>query len=332
MYSNKSIFGVWLGGISVAVALASGAVHAQSPGDAAGYITDPEGNIVRSGTGECWHSSEWTPDKATIVGCDGVVADVNVEVIPGEPTGVVEAFVIPTTALFAFDKADLTPEAENTIETYLREYREDWRPELAHAYEAIIIGYTDSTGDAKYNLGLSKRRAEAVRGFLVTQGVPAEKLRALGRGENDPIASNATKEGRAENRRVEVFVIGEAKGLDAIRFPSVALFPRRSAELTPQGKQLLDKQVEEARAMLSRAVMIEVVGHTDDVGDDAYNQELSEQRADTVAEALVADGVDPSKIVAWGAGEKMPIASNATEEGRADNRRVEVQVLGRMKE
>jgi OOP family OmpA-OmpF porin len=331
MYSNNKIFGGWLGGMSVALALASGTVHAQSRGDAPGYITDPEGNVVTSGTGECWHSGEWTPDNATIVGCDGVVADVNVEVIPGAPTGNVEAIVIPATALFAFNKADLTPEAEETIDEYLQKYREDWRPGLAQAYEAIIIGYTDSTGNANYNLGLSKRRAESVRDYLVAQGVPAEKLRVLGRGENDPIASNATKEGRAENRRVEVIVIGESRALDAIRFPSVALFPRRSAELTPQGKQLLDKQVDEAREMLSRAVMIEVVGHTDDVGDDAYNQELSEQRADTVAEALVADGVDPSKIVAWGAGEQMPIASNATEQGRADNRRVEVQVLGRLK-
>jgi OOP family OmpA-OmpF porin len=332
MYSNKKTFGVWLGGIFVGAALASGAVHAESRGTAPGYVTDSRGNIVMSGTGECWHSSDWTPDKATIVGCDGVVADVTVEVIEGAPTGIVEAIVIPATALFAFDKADLTPEAENTVDEYLRKYREDWRPELAHAYEAIVIGHTDSVGDANYNLGLSKRRAEAVRDFLVAEDVPPEKLRVLGRGENDPIASNDTKEGRALNRRVEVIVIGEARALDTMRFPSVALFPRRSAELSPQGKQLLDKQVEEGRGQLKRAVLIEIIGHTDDVGDDDYNQELSEQRAKAVRDYLVVTGVDPSKMVTWGAGEKMPIASNATEQGRADNRRVEVLVLGRLKQ
>jgi outer membrane protein OmpA-like peptidoglycan-associated protein len=83
--------------------------------------------------------------------------------------------------------------------------------------------------------------------------------------------------------------------------------------------------------MLSRAAYIEVIGHTDDVGDDAYNQELSEQRAESVRNYLVAAGVDGSKMVSVGAGESMPIASNKTDEGRAENRRVEVMVLGRVR-
>jgi outer membrane protein OmpA-like peptidoglycan-associated protein len=180
-------------------------------------------------------------------------------------------------------------------------------------------------------LGLSMRRAQAVSDYLVSTGVDAAILREVGRGEEDPIASNDTEEGRAQNRRVQVIAIAEPRALDAIRFPSVVLFPRRSGELTDQGKEILAEQLEEAREMLSRASYIEVIGHTDDVGDDAYNQELSEQRAESVRNYLVGAGVDASKMVTTGAGESMPIASNKTDEGRAENRRVEVMVLGRVR-
>ena len=94
---------------------------------------------------------------------------------------------------------------------------------------------------------------------------------------------------------------------------------------------MLEKNIDDGRDQLKRATYIEVVGHTDDVGDNDYNQKLSEQRAQAVAKYLIKSGVDASKIVAMGAGERMPVASNATEEGRADNRRVEVLVLGRAK-
>ncbi|HHJ15847.1 MAG TPA: hypothetical protein ENJ80_04030 [Gammaproteobacteria bacterium] len=154
-------------------------------------------------------------------------------------------------------------------------------------------------------------------------------MRTLGRGENDPIASNDTKAGRAQNRRVEVIVVGQPRALDAMIFPSVALFERRSAEITPAGEKLLKKNIEEGRARFKRAIYIEVVGHTDDVGDNDYNQKLSEQRAEAVGRYLVEAGIDPNKILMVGAGETAPIASNTTPEGRAENRRVEVLVLGR---
>jgi outer membrane protein OmpA-like peptidoglycan-associated protein len=202
-------------------------------------------------------------------------------------------------------------------------------PELAEAYAAIIIGHTDSTGDAKYNQGLSQRRAESVRDYLVKTGAPAEKLRVVGRGEDAPIASNNTPEGQATNRRVTVVVIGETRALDAMRFPSVALFPRRSGELTEQGKQVIEQNRQLAQDQLKRADYIEIVGHTDDVGDDDYNQELSEQRAQSVYNYLVETGLDANKVVVVGMGEKMPITTNTTDEGRAENRRVEILLLGR---
>ena len=71
---------------------------------------------------------------------------------------------------------------------------------------------------------------------------------------------------------------------------------------------------------------IEVAGHTDNVGSDSYNQKLSEQRAQAVVTKLIGAGVDANRLYHFGRGETQPIASNATEEGRAQNRRVEVRI------
>ena len=69
-----------------------------------------------------------------------------------------------------------------------------------------VQGYTDSQGAADYNLGLSQRRAESVRAYLVSKGVPSDKITAKGYGKDRPVADNATAEGRADNRRVEIVV------------------------------------------------------------------------------------------------------------------------------
>jgi outer membrane protein OmpA-like peptidoglycan-associated protein len=68
----------------------------------------------------------------------------------------------------------------------------------------VIEGHTDSVGSEEYNLGLSQRRAEAVRMALVERGVRAEHVRAIGKGETSPVASNANTGGRQQNRRVEI--------------------------------------------------------------------------------------------------------------------------------
>ncbi|MFY9142825.1 OmpA family protein [Sulfuricurvum sp.] len=72
------------------------------------------------------------------------------------------------------------------------------------AYKANIVGHTDSTGSDKYNQKLSEKRAETVKTMLIKDGVAAERLTSEGMGEKMPVASNKTKEGRAENRRIEV--------------------------------------------------------------------------------------------------------------------------------
>lgn len=96
------------------------------------------------------------------------------------------------------------------------------------------------------------------------------------------------------------------------------------SNLKPEGKKALDGLVAEMK--IDQVEQIIVVGHTDSIGTDAYNQKLSERRAKTVADYLVSKGVPAAKIKASGKGESQPIADNKTKAGRAKNRRVEVTV------
>ena len=69
-----------------------------------------------------------------------------------------------------------------------------------------VIGHTDSTGEAAYNFDLSQRRAQAVASVLINGGVSPQRIRSIGRGEDAPIATNATAQGRQQNRRVEIII------------------------------------------------------------------------------------------------------------------------------
>ena len=73
------------------------------------------------------------------------------------------------------------------------------------------------------------------------------------------------------------------------------------------------------------------IGHTDSIGADAYNQKLSVRRAESVKSYLVSKGVEPNRIYTEGKGEKQPVASNKTADGRQKNRRVEIEVIGTRK-
>ncbi|MGC2033011.1 MAG: OmpA family protein, partial [Steroidobacteraceae bacterium] len=104
---------------------------------------------------------------------------------------------------FEFNSAELTVPARQTLDEVAASLVK--QPEL----KVEIQGYTDSTGSAEYNLHLSQKRSESVRSFLISKGVNPVGLTAKGFGKANPIATNATTEGRAENRRV-VFQVASA--------------------------------------------------------------------------------------------------------------------------
>lgn len=109
-----------------------------------------------------------------------------------------------------------------------------------------------------------------------------------------------------------------------MKLDSSSSFATASAELSSQAKS----QIAEVVAVLKQypQAVVSVTGHTDSRGSEAFNQKLSEQRAQAVADEIVAQGIDSSRVTAEGKGELEPIASNDTETGREMNRRVEIDV------
>ncbi|RTR05645.1 OmpA family protein [Halomonas nitroreducens] len=105
---------------------------------------------------------------------------------------------MPSSVTFGFDSSELTMTARNAlndVSSVLTQYPET---------RVNIAGHTDSTGEAAYNQQLSERRAQAVGNYLTQSGVASSRLYMSGYGENQPVASNATEAGRAQNRRVEI--------------------------------------------------------------------------------------------------------------------------------
>jgi outer membrane protein OmpA-like peptidoglycan-associated protein len=109
-------------------------------------------------------------------------------------------------ASFDVDSAQIKPQFEpayQKIASVLKQYPKS----IIH-----VVGFTDSTGSANYNLGLSQRRAQSVANYLQAQGVSQKRLMTEGRGETQPVASNTTPAGRKQNRRVAIVIKPVIKG------------------------------------------------------------------------------------------------------------------------
>lgn len=106
--------------------------------------------------------------------------------------------------LFSVDSAQLSEQSKRDLDAFAGVMNE-------YGKTAILVqGHTDSTGTEAYNLGLSERRAEAVRNHLLLRQVAPDRMEAVGYGEAYPVASNDTETGRAQNRRVSILVRGKA--------------------------------------------------------------------------------------------------------------------------
>ncbi|OSQ53304.1 OmpA family protein [Marivita geojedonensis] len=111
---------------------------------------------------------------------------------------------LPQDILFATDSATLRPDLQRDLRTVGQNL-------LAYPDTTVqVIGHTDNTGEAGYNLNLSRQRAQSVANILMSEGVPSFRIQSIGRGEDQPIASNLTPEGRAQNRRVEIVILPNA--------------------------------------------------------------------------------------------------------------------------
>ncbi len=132
------------------------------------------------------------------------------------------------------------------------------------------------------------------------------------------------RELRERTRGTDVEVTRQGDDL-LLNIPSGINFAYNSASVQPQFRATLDK-VASVLADYNQTY-VDVYGHTDSSGSDAYNQDLSERRATSVADYLSSHGVQPARIATRGFGETQPIESNETESGRAANRRVEIKIV-----
>jgi OOP family OmpA-OmpF porin len=111
-----------------------------------------------------------------------------------------------------------------------------------------------------------------------------------------------------------------------VTYAADAFFDFDKAVLKPEGKAKLDDLIGKVKG-ISLEVII-AVGHTDSVGADPYNQKLSVKRSEAVKAYLVSKGIEKNRVYTEGKGKKQPVADNKTKEGRAKNRRVEIEVVG----
>ena len=188
-----------------------------------GYLRSADGTAVISGSGDCWHTSRWTPAAASVVGCDGVMAKaapvpapsppvvetepepVAAQPVPPvviKPEPVSEKVTFDTDTFFDFDKATLKPEGKRKL-TELASRLNSMNIEVV-----LAVGHTDPIGSSRYNQKLSMRRAQSVKEFLQTQSIEPARIYTDGKGELEPLANNKTRDGRAQNRRVEAEVVG----------------------------------------------------------------------------------------------------------------------------
>jgi len=198
---------------ALAFALVAGSASAQSVDN----WVSPFGETWKNGTQElCWRNAFWTPATA-IEGCDGAPTPVTqappvqtttpptVAPVSPPPTTVqpvATRVVFNADTFFDFDKASLKPEGRQLLDQVVSQVN-------TLTLETIIaVGHTDWTGSDAYNQKLSERRAASVKTYLVENGIDANRIYTEGKGKTSPVAPNTTREGRAQNRRVEIEIVG----------------------------------------------------------------------------------------------------------------------------
>lgn len=168
--AKQAVLAAIVAGLGVGATVAHAATPGIDPNGTVAYLVDKDFNVVKSGTGLCWQDGYWTPANA-IAECDPNAK--------GAPAGA--KITLAADTLFAFNKADLKPEGKAALDNVVNQAK-------ALKVEVIVaVGYTDRIGSDAYNLKLSQKRAAAVKTYLVSKGIPADKIYTEGKGKANPV-------------------------------------------------------------------------------------------------------------------------------------------------
>ncbi len=257
----------------------------------AGYVTDSTGQVVRGSLGECWHSSAWSPAVANVVGCDGVLSR-----------------AVPVPAPAPSPKPQPPAEPARPPETE--------RAAPSSTAQSTVPAPAGSTAQAVVP---PRPPSDSGPQAIAPPVAPIPPAQPTPEPSSIAPAGEATRSGAVPRRQSE-------PGTSKITLDTDAYFDFDKATLKPQGKRRLEALA--ARLIDMDLEVVVATGHTDATGSDAYNQRLSERRALTVKRYLAQKGIARDRIFTEGKGEKQPVASNLTRAGRAQNRRVDVEMVG----
>lgn len=160
--------------------------------------------VVKNNFGECVQVNR----NIVSPECHDVQAPITQEPVQAPQTQTVmqsDVITLAADTYFDFDKSTLKAEGKQAIQQLASELNQRG----AEVKKITIVGHTDSVGSEQYNQGLSERRARSVGDYMLENGVPASLIQAYGQGESQPVATNKTAAGRAQNRRVEITVDGQ---------------------------------------------------------------------------------------------------------------------------
>lgn len=201
------------------------------PDPRAGYLQSASGGFVRDGNGQCWRTGRWEPGM-NVSGCGALAsaaapaaqaqatapadtsaappaASAPAEPVPApvaqaQPAAEPQTVYVGTDAYFGFNQAELSGDAKRKLETIVQRARD------ADGATVRVVGHADQIGADDYNMTLSQRRADAVRTYLVEQGITQDAVQVEARGESDPIVNCEGQQGTSLidclqiNRRTEV--------------------------------------------------------------------------------------------------------------------------------
>jgi len=210
-----------------ATLLVLGAVVTDASAQSSGYLTDQRGGVVKNAFGLCWRTGFWTPAMATEE-CDAELvpkkavpapraappAPASRTAPPAQPrpvTPIADKITLSADTLFDFNKAVVKPDGKARLDELVNGLKG------VSVDTIIVVGHADRIGSDAYNTKLSLRRAEAVKSYLVSKGIPANRIHAEGKGKKQPVTKPGSCKGPKSqavikclqpDRRVVIEVVG----------------------------------------------------------------------------------------------------------------------------